>query len=86
MKSWTDWLFFVAGVALIIGAYAFFTKVIELLSLAGHDGLALLGSAIFVWLWWAPLGFAILYNMEIEFPLSGYNGNDSTESGDIDGE
>jgi len=83
--KWIRWTLFTLGVILVCLAYAFFGQVLKLLVLTDHHGVALLGTAIYAWLGFVPLGWACVHVADVSFPLSGYNGNDSTESGDIDG-
>jgi len=61
MKSWVDWFLYVAGGVLIICSYALFGTTVKLLELSGYSGLALLGSAIFAWILFVPLGVAAIH-------------------------
>jgi len=74
------------GLVLVVSGYRLYALCIKLLLLAGYDGLVLLGSALGVWLIMVPMGVYLFYIVDLDFPVSGYNGNDTTESGDINGE
>jgi len=61
LNSWLDSFLYVAGGILIMCSYALFATTVKLLHLGGYSGLALLGSAIFAWILFVPLGVAAIH-------------------------